>query len=51
MEHPNGNGRQVLVFKVAHRIDLINHRSMTDEYNQRMARDAAMMVMVAISDG
>ncbi|HWK56791.1 MAG TPA: TM2 domain-containing protein [Parapedobacter sp.] len=26
-------------------VDLINHKSMTDEYNQRMARDAAMMVM------
>ncbi len=26
-------------------VDLINHKSMTDEYNQRVARDAAMMVM------
>ncbi|MFC3199175.1 TM2 domain-containing protein [Parapedobacter deserti] len=25
-------------------VDLINHKSMTDEYNQRMAREAAMMV-------
>lgn len=26
-------------------VDLINHKSMTDEYNQRMANDTAMMVM------
>ncbi len=26
-------------------VDLVNHKSMTDEYNQRMARECAQMVM------